>query len=374
MFHKDSPKLFDVKSQFRLFQNGFSHTWNSCKNMGDFIWIKHGENLPINKGRVFVSVWYKNDALEAERWARENPDLDVIIGGPLLTHYEINIGKDLKNFRQIIKEDVENALSIETSDWNLNVLSGYDNIGYSFGIVRGIGCYWGKCYYCKYHHTPVYRTFKEIPIIEYPGHKYIWLHTFSISPRMIRDIYSNIPNRNDVSYMTYMRADDSILKSLQYAFNKTKAPLTNFLFDLGIEVPSNRMLKWMKKGSTVESYLKLIKFLCENGCRLHFNLMTDWPNLLDEDVKNIESFLTKLSCIKGHETITANLYPLQIVYDRPFIKEFTNLIKEDNYFWAIDIFHPVLTSEQKRVNNNIRKLYSNFPFLHFEDFTGKPLF
>jgi radical SAM superfamily enzyme YgiQ (UPF0313 family) len=375
MFHKDSPKLFDINNRFRLFQNGFSHTWNNCKKQGDMIWLKHGENPPVDKSRLFVSAWYKPDALEAERWARENPQLDVVVGGPLLTHYEITIGKDLKNFRQISRSDVEQGLDIDTSEWGLDILPGYENVGYSFGIVKGIGCYWGKCYYCKYHHKPVYREFETIPIIEYPGHKYIWLHTFSISPSMIKSIYSKLPNRPDVSYMTYMRADESILKALQYAFDRTKIPTENLMFDLGIEVPSNRMLSWMKKGTTVEAYLKLIEFLGKCGCRLHFNLMTDWPQLTEEDVKEVGSFLTKLGYIEGHQTITANLYPLQVVYDRPFMKEFKgNLLKEDNPFWNIDIFHPILTDRQKAINDSIRKMYSEFPFLHFEDFTGRPLF
>lgn len=375
MFHKDSPRLFDVKNQFRLFQNGFSHTWHNCKSQGDMVWLKHGEDPPITKGAIFVSVWYKQDAIEAERWARQYPNLDVTIGGPLLTHYEINIGRDLKNFKQIQGMDVEQGLSIDTSNWGLDILSGYSNIGYSFGIVKGIGCYWGKCYYCKYHHKPVYREFESIPIIDYPGHKYIWLHTFSIEPKTIKDIYTKLPNRSDVSYMTYMRADDRILKALQYAFDRTSAPTENFMFDLGIEVPSNRMLQWMKKGSTVESYLKLVEFLCKHKCRLHFNLMTDWPNLTEEDVKEIGSFLTKLGYIEGHQTITANLYPLQVVYDRPFMKEFGDqLVKEENPFWSIDIFHPILTDKQRHINDSVRALYSKFPFLYFEDFTGRPLF
>jgi radical SAM superfamily enzyme YgiQ (UPF0313 family) len=264
---------------------------------------------------------------------------------------------------------------MKSSEWDLEILPGYENVGYSFGVVKGIGCYWGKCYYCKYHHKPVYREFDSIPIINYPGNKYIWLHTFSISPSMIKNIFSKLSYRPDVNYMTYMRADESILKALQYAFSRTESQTSNFLFDLGIEVPSNRMLGWMKKGSTTEEYLKLIEFLCGHGCRLHFNLMTDWPNLMEDDVKEISRFLDNLRCVDGHKTITANLYPLQVVYDRPFMKEFKgNLIKEDNAFWDIDIFHPILTDRQRELNDYVRRLYDVFPFLHFEDFTGRPLF
>jgi len=374
MFHKDSPTLFDVSNNFHLFQNGFSHTWSECKKRGDLLWIKHGDELPVTKGNIFVSTWYKEDAIEAERWARNNQNLKVIIGGPLLTHYNINLGKDLLNFKQIKFSSIEDIFAFD-SKWGLEVLKDYDSIGYSFGVVKGIGCYWGKCYYCKYHHKPEYRKFEEIPIIDYPGHKYIWLHTFSIEPKMIRQIYSRLPERNDVSYMTYMRADKSILDSLKFAFKRIKAPTSNLLFDLGIEVPTNRMLKWMRKGSSVEEYLELIEFLSKNNCRMHFNLMTDWPNLIEDDVKNIEIFLEKLKLIDGYENITANLYPLQVVYDRPFMVEFgDNLVKEKNPFWDIDIFHPILTSRQREINDSIRTLYSNFNFLHFEDFTGRPLF
>jgi len=373
MFHKESKNLFGLKG-IQSFQNGFSHTWNNCKKQGDMIWLKHGEDPPITKGTIFVSTWYKADGLEAERWALENPNLNVVIGGPLLSHYKINIGKELHNFKQIQKQNVEESLNIPITNWNLEILPGYDNIIYSFGITNGIGCYWGKCSFCKYHHKAIYREFENIPMIDYPGHKYIWLHTFSMPSYMINEIYSKLPNRKDVSYITYMRADKKILNSLKKVFNKPSIPTENLMFDLGIEVPSNRMLKWMKKGTTVESYLELINFLCKKKCKLHFNLMVDWPNLTEEDVKDVENFLKNLKTIEGHNTIVAKLYPLQIVYDRPFIKEFRDiLIQEKNSFWNVNIFHVCLTEEQKSINNSLRNLYNNFPFSNFEDFTGRKL-
>jgi radical SAM superfamily enzyme YgiQ (UPF0313 family) len=224
------------------------------------------------------------------------------------------------------------------------------------------------------HRDPVYREFNEIPIIDYPGNKFIWLHTFSIPPEMIRDVLPKLPDRNDVNYITYMRADKNVYESLLYAFKKLRVSGNFLFFDLGIEVPSNRMLKWMKKGSTVQNYLKVIELLYKNNCRMHFNLMSEWPNLTEDDVIQTEYFLSELVKIGCAKNITANLYPIQIVYDRPFFNEFKDVYKENNDFWSFNISHPNLNEEQININNKMRKLYRNFPFLHFEDFSGKPLF
>jgi hypothetical protein len=375
MFNKDAWKLFDRKSSYRLFQNGFSYTWDYCKNHGDIVWLTYGDDLPITKGTVYVSGWFKEDGIEAARWAKENPKLNIIMGGPLFAHYNINVGKDLPNFSYIRFDDAEKYFNIKDKlKWNLEVLPGYENVGYSFGITIGTGCYWGECCYCKMHKGPVYREFEEIPIIDYPGNKFIWLHTFSIEPDMIRSLIPKLENRNDVNYITYMRADKNIYKALKYAFKNKKVDGSHLYFDLGIEVPSDRMLNWMKKGSTVKNYLNVIDLLYKQNCRMHFNLMTEWPNITEEDVDSIGRFLLELEKIGCAKNVTANLYPIQIVYDRQFFHEFKDVYKEHNPFWDMDIYHPNLTEEQININNKVRKLYANFPFLHFEDFSGRPLF
>lgn len=375
MFNKEAWRLFDRTSSYRLFQNGFSYVWDYCKNNGDVVWVTHGDNLPITKGTAYVSAWFKEDGIEAVRWAKENPNLNVILGGPLFAHYDISIGKDLQNFRYIKYKNAEEVFNI-TSDlnWKLDVLPGYENVGYSFGITKGIGCYWGECCYCKMHKGAIYRDFTDLPIIEYPGNKFIWMHTFSISPEMVRTVLPSIPKREDVNYITYMRADKNIYNALVYAFKNLKVDGNYLFFDLGIEVPSDRMLKWMKKGSTVKDYLKVIELLYKHNCRMHFNLMSEWPNLVDEDVTKVDYFLSCLEKIGCAKNVTANLYPVQVVYDRPFFHEFKDVYKENNSFWAFDIYHPNLSERQAELNNKIRRLYSEFPFLHFEDFSGKPLF
>jgi hypothetical protein len=374
MFKTGCPIPYD--KDVVVFQNGFSTAWNICKKNGDIVWISHEEKLPIEKGTVYVSCWFKKDARQAAKWAKENPNLNIIVGGPVVTYYNLNVGTELTNFKYINRKNVEEVFKVSDKElmWNLEYINENKDIWYTFALEKYHGCYWNKCRYCKIVDDESYRNFKEIPIINHSGHKNIWLHTYSISPNTIKELFHKFPKRNDVSYMTYMRADNAILKALKESFYKMVAPTKNLLFSLGIEIPSNRMLKLLRKGSTIKQYLNVIKLLCDYGCEIHFNLMTDWDNLTKNDVDNVNYFLTELSKIEGAKNIMADLYPIQVVYDRPFAKDFKNLIKEENSNWDLDIYHPLLDDKQIKLNDQIRKLYHNFNFSKFIDFTGRKLF
>ena len=81
--------------------NGFSDTYDLCKSKGDFHWIKHNydrqtfttmdvikdckqEELPIKKGRVFVSATTTTQVYQAHIWAEKYPDVNFIVGGPAI--------------------------------------------------------------------------------------------------------------------------------------------------------------------------------------------------------------------------------------------------------------------------------------------------
>ena len=88
------------------------------------------------------------------------------------------------------------------SEWNLPKFDIEGDIGYCVSLIQGIGCYWGKCTFCKQKGDLFDRNLDKIPIVKHNGHKYIWLHTLSLSPEMMKRYYPTFENRNDVSYQT----------------------------------------------------------------------------------------------------------------------------------------------------------------------------
>ena len=81
--------------------NGFSDTYDLCKSKGDFYWVHQEydrqycdienvkticekEELPIRKGKVFVSATTTTHAYQAYVWAKKYPKINIVVGGPAI--------------------------------------------------------------------------------------------------------------------------------------------------------------------------------------------------------------------------------------------------------------------------------------------------
>ena len=77
--------------------NGFSDTWQTCRSLGDFLWLPHLQDttlwytpkayqdvdLPFSKGVAYVSASYINHLYQAYTWALKYPGIRFIVGGPV---------------------------------------------------------------------------------------------------------------------------------------------------------------------------------------------------------------------------------------------------------------------------------------------------
>ena len=299
-----------------ILQNGFSTVWDECKSNGEMIWINPDESIPNFKGTVYISVWYRQDITRVYKYAKENPDSKVIIGGPI-----VHSIKDVPQYKadnvEINTNKVESLFNVEYSSdkWNLEIPSSYNNSHVSWTYLVDSGhCYWGKCIYCRSSKDlRNYSSYcpESIPIIEVGKTKSIWLGSLCLSPGTLFSILSVVPERDDVFYLAYTRATKHTSESIEAAIKNSNIG-KQCTFVCGVEFPGNRMLKWMKKGVTTEEQLYAIKTLTDLGCEISLNFIIEWMGIEDGDLGEAEQFFSELKKIHRNN-LSAKIYELHIV-------------------------------------------------------------
>lgn len=372
-------------------QNGLSYVWNNIKD--NHFWIKSGGLLtpkcPISKGRIYASSWFRRDEDVLLKWKENNPNLEIISGGPLATSPQSNLMVYLKGSA----EDVLFEKQVE-SKFGLEIPSEFENsnIRYCVSLMKECfdekhrdACYWGKCTFCaKSSYGFKIRRNYAIPIVDHPKHKHIWINTRAITPFLLEEIYSKLEDRSDVTYITYCRADALITRSLKNVIKCLKVDPKFIEFKVGIEFPSNHMLKVMNKGITKEEYLEFVKIANENNINLDFSFILNWPEVTDEDVKEVYSWLNDLSKINYNINITGTLFPLTIYSDSELKTLYKDLPKANekdifrrrlfaknlhfHYQQNIEYYtYLVLNDNVRKLNNAVWNMYRQFPFKHFDD-------
>jgi len=369
-FYKEEAYLYgdDIMVNFL---NGLSHVWNQIKNEGELVWrdVEDETPPPITEGSIYASVWYTKSLILLYRWAKEFPNLEIFICGPIVAYSnKLNIGNELSNFHSTQENAEDIFFNGATSEWNLEVPKTDRAIGYSVSLTNGVGCYWGKCRFCSITGALKYRNMDRVPVIENDNHKFIWIHTYSIPPNLIKKLYPTFENRKDVSYATYSRGDKYTTNALKETIPKLLIDPKYLGFNVGIEFPSNKMLRYMNKGVIVKEYLDFIKLASEYNIRLHFNFIIGWKPTNIEDVKNVEYFLNQLSRISKANTITAHIYSLYIRENKDIMLDYTmNELEPIESDFKDFIGIPKLNDKEKILNNKIRSLYHSYPFMKIQE-------
>ena len=351
--------------------NGFSDTYDLCKTKGDFLWIDENKpyKLPIQKGTVYVSVCYLTQLYIVYQLAIMYPDIKFIVGGPV-TNTNYWVGKTLipKNIN-IITCTVEEYFGVPNFSypWKLELpeIEQYDTINYMYTLDNY--CYWQKCIYCSFKPIkPNSRTNIDFGFlnVEHTGKQVINLYAPSISPSKLYTLLSKLTYDKNIRYDIFLRADKKIKEVLKKLLIEKGDKFPFCKFFLGIEFPSNRMLKFMKKNNTVEDFLNIIEMLTEFGYGkqiiMHLPFILRWNNLESSDIIQLEQFLSKLDYNKLN--FVFSVYPLEILLNTPLHNDYYIDIDEKLYRGPFCYgFKPLISKEQIDLSQQALNLLNNQP-------------
>ena len=381
--------------------NGFSDTYSYCKNKGDFLWVNHinsleeidvqkntkrniqvypshklkdkddynfdnmeyqdqenitsaVDDIPITKGTVYVSALILSHLNRIYNWALNKPNVKFVVGGPAL-ELPVNyiMTETWPDNIKLINSSVEQYFKIPelSCDWGLEVpkeIPSEDIIQYAYGLERG--CYWGKCKFCYLSERgPEIVRDRENPKWEFLNvdhdKKRIRLGTESITPNYIKKHLNNFPKEKNLNYVLFY----SCRKKEYESIKEITRDLSDITFKLGLDFPTKRMWKYMIKGFTPQGSLDSIKLLREKNANIMANIIIGWPNLIEEDITELEEYLNALNIHTKKD--------LQMVWHTLLVMVNTTLWKEDlkigkelrsgPFIWG---YRPIVKKKSEQIN------------------------
>ena len=342
--------------------NGFSDTYDLCNRKGDFHWVRYHyekivvEELPIKKGTVYISSLFVGQLHIAYLWAKKYPNIKFIVGGPGV-HSSYLVGEIPKNLL-LTEKTVEEWFEVPnfSGKWNLQIpkeIPANDTIYFTY--VLDNRCYWGNCIFCSYDNARTLtanRIRKDIKFefekINYNGKKMIRLGTDAIAPKHIR-ILNKLPLvKNLDSYKAFLRAGKKELNTIKSLDNLDWLDIIRF--NIGLEFPTDRMWKYMKKGYDTETVVELLNFLKKNFI---IKIIIGWNNLIEDDLINLERFMKRIPTGENRCTVKlGNLYAIPGTYIHETYKKGKEYFLEPFYIG----FKPYLTKDQIELNNTAKDI------------------
>ena len=318
-------ELYVIENKMMYLDNGFSSCHNLCSNMA-FIEIKQNDKeYTLNSLRdvlstgkydtVYVSVYNSYySLLFIYIMATEFPNINFTAGGPgvisILLIADNNISM-LPNFK-LSSETLESIFpdTYDQRQWGLGLPENIDDVEQIHISMCNTSrpCEWGKCKFCHINHCfshmnsiqkPMINIVEKIPqyiretkqIIVNMGFPHITL-------KELKEVVPIINYDTNITYISFLRA----LKSNQLEeFEKTLLEIVNperIIFFIGVEFFSDRMLKYMDKGLTVDEYIDTIKVIQKLNINLHLCFILGWNNITVNDIKEFSKAMKKIDCSK----------------------------------------------------------------------------
>ncbi|WDP85665.1 MAG: hypothetical protein HUN05_11420 [Desulfobacter sp.] len=308
--------------------NGFSDVWDLCKSKGDFLWMEHLQDpdlwydaeaygdvcLPIRKGKAYISASYINHLYQAYIWALQYPEIEFIVGGPVASercavenqwhsvHFKVE--GDLPSNLTLTGQSMESLFGVPefSGTWKFEIPSTVpqgSRVYFSYTLENL--CYWKKCPFCSIaQHTMDHaRKRKEFGLefkdLEFKGHKIVRLNTGSMTPEHIRKILPALPRGDDIEYRYFMRAAKAETQALKDVVAQLNGKIPASTLGFGIEYPSDRMWKYLNKGTHMDEVIATLDFCRENGFKVNANVILGWNNLEDQDLKDLTRFMDSLA-------------------------------------------------------------------------------
>lgn len=340
--------------------NGFSYVWDDANP----VWVDfHKADLPIYADEIYVSCVLAWAIEKVVRWARQYPDIKFIVGGPAVWP-----GKPHLEYIQSLPKNIEyrsgyaeNIFSrpVDLKTWKLippeNTADA--NILYSYHIKDE--CDWSRCKFCRNtaenHYLEKYeaREFDLAPLHDAPP-GLVYLAADSIPPKdlyILREL-----NYDNKYYRAWVRGTEPIYNELKKILPDLKSPEKLSIL-IGVEFPSNRMLQFMRKGTTVESLIRVINLITDYGSRVRLSFIIGWPNLIDDDLTEAEHFFRSLSNYTG-ELHHVSVNQLS-VWPNGILAEY---VGKPKFYKSMLLSHAaVLSTREKDLNDKWRQLLKRQP-------------
>jgi len=361
-----SKKSADNDSVLCL-NNGFSNTYDLCKQHGDFYWIEHGlgndyltdvdfemykaTELPINHGKVYASTWYTSQLYHIWLLAKKYPDIEFTCGG---TSTYVPLEEMPSNFKYTNKTVGQFFSDNKKYDWKLDYPVPKDralHLSYSFNNH----CYWKKCIFCNFsdlaHIVKDYPERYEFDGLYPDNPKYLLMYTPSYSPRDLQE-FLRYPADKNTYYVFFMRASDETLDVFDEILSKTKIRPENIFPVAGIDATSDRILDIINKGTNINNYIKFVKICQKHNVKALLTTILGWPFITEKDIEDTQRFVDGLP--NDYSKINIRLNKLRSLPARETYKYQRGSVLNIGPFSAG--FEPYLSEKQLEMNCQIRDI------------------
>ncbi|WP_378104407.1 B12-binding domain-containing radical SAM protein [Chryseobacterium sp. sg2396] len=255
----------------------------------DFITLDDGE-LPLELLCENISRTGQNE-IEATQFKRtflmENGAVVYKNNSARHDYKQADIGtpdySDLKLDQYISVIEIANSMHSLWSDGRWNKLT------------MAHGCYWGKCTFCdiSLDYIKIYEPIsarilvdRMEELIESTGETGFHFVDEAAPPALMREVALEILRRNlVVTWWTNIRFEKSFTKDLCFLLKLSGCVAVSG----GLEVASDRLLKLIDKGISVEQVAKVTRNFTEAGIMIHAYLMYGYPTqTIQETVDSLE--------------------------------------------------------------------------------------
>lgn len=255
----------------------------------DFITLDDGE-LPLELlyEHIFRTGQNENEAPQFKRtFLMENGAVVYKNNSARHDYKQADIGTpdygDLKLDRYISVIEIANPMHSLWSDGRWNKLT------------MAHGCYWGKCTFCdiSLDYIKIYEPIsarilvdRMEELIESTGETGFHFVDEAAPPALMREVALEILRRNlVVTWWTNIRFEKSFTRDLCFLLKLSGCVAVSG----GLEVASDRLLKLIDKGISVEQVAKVTRNFTEAGIMIHAYLMYGYPTqTIQETVDSLE--------------------------------------------------------------------------------------
>jgi len=364
--------------------NGFSDTYDLCKDYGDFYWINHKKQtkaygrdeescspeFPIQTGTVYVSAYYATQLYQTYLWALNYPEIEFIVGGPSSNPNVFILRDSLPSNLTIINKSVEEYFNKPnwSCEWKLDVPHKDPDFSLAYGYTLRSDCYWGKCIFCNQSQgNRIRKTLGfEFKNVDYPGFQRVNLYTPAMTAKQFKELFNELQYSELVRYDIYLRGNKAENDALNVLFENRTNRFPRIKFIIGVEFPSERMLNYMNKNATVEGILEIVKTICKYGnkeLQIQLPFILGWNNLIDNDTIELKTFLDNIPYGTCNISFSLNMLtarPNTVVHE-------TYEVKKELQLGPFYIgFIPKISGEQRELGEKCRELLRNYPVTLFD--------